>query len=406
MKIAFNAIRVSKKAGSGFDTFIINFLNEFARYVYSNKLNIEFDVYTLYPQHFPEVKKENIKQVKLPFVKQKLNTAKNNKIYIKKQNKLFHFFTFSFINFLADYFRMFWAQFVFPFFAKNYDLVVNLTQFEASVLNKKRQVVIVYDLIPYIFKNQQRHKYAFFVYTILPYILRRVKNICVVSNNTKLDLINILGINESKIVTIYAAVDRIIEVYSKQNFDSEKRVFFEKIGLNIKKYLLFVGSNDKRKNLENVIKAFDIICEKVKDLGLIVVGFLTNKDFSYYELTVKNFKKIKFLGHVDTKDLIFLYKSAEVFLFPTLYEGFGLPPLEAMACGCPVVVSNKGALPEVCGDAAVYVDPYDPQSIAEGVIKVLSDEKLRQSLIQKGYQQVKKFSWENSVAKFLEVLNY
>jgi len=415
MRIAFNAIRVSNKAGSGFDTFIINFVNEFARYVYSNKLNIDFDVYTLYPQHFPEVKKENIKQVKIPFIRQKLNTdTTNSTITYKTSKKLFTHLPIHpsthlsrklrdpLIHTFADYFRMFWSQFVFPFYAKKYDLIVNLTQFEASVFNLEKQIVVVHDLIPYIFKDQ-KHKHKFFVYKILPYILRKVKNICAVSVNTKSDLVKILGVKENKIVVIYESVDKNIEIYSKQNFELKKNLLLS--GINRGRYILFVGSCDKRKNLENVIKAFDIICEREKSLYLIVAGFLNENNKRYYKRIIKNFDKIKILGHISTKELVILYKNAELFLFPTLYEGFGLPPLEAMACGCPVVVSDKGSLPEVCGDAAVYVNPYDPQSIAEGVLKVLIDENLRQNLIQKGYQQVKKFSWEHSVKKFLEVLN-
>ena len=403
MKIAFNAIRVSNKAGSGFDTFIINFVNEFARYVYSNKLNIDFDVFTLYPQHFPEVKKENIKQVKIPFIRQKSNTDTSNSIITYKTHLPIHSSTHPLIYFLADCFRMFWTQFIFPFYAKKYDLIVNLTQFEASVFNLEKQIVVVHDLIPYIFKDQ-KHKHKFFVYKILPHILRKVKNICAVSVNTKSDLVKILGVKENKIVVIYESVDKNIEIYSKQNFELEKNLLLS--GINIGRYILFVGSYDKRKNLENVIKAFDIVCEREKNLYLVVVGFLNENNKRYYKKIIKNFNKIKILGHISIKELVILYKNAELFLFPTLYEGFGLPPLEAMACGCPVVVSDKGSLPEVCGDAAVYVNPYDPQSIAEGILKVLIDENLRQNLIQKGYQQVKKFSWEQTVKKFLEVLNY
>jgi glycosyltransferase involved in cell wall biosynthesis len=298
---------------------------------------------------------------------------------------------------------MFWTQFIFPFYAKKYDLIVNLTQFEASVFNLEKQVVVVHDLIPYIFKDQ-KHKHKFFVYKILPYILRKVKNICAVSVNTRSDLVKILGVKENKIVVIYESVDKNIEIYSEQNFELEKNLLLS--GINIGRYILFVGSCDKRKNLENVIKAFDIVCEREKNLYLVVVGFMNENNKRYYKKIIKNFNKIKILGHISIKELVILYKNAELFLFPTLYEGFGLPPLEAMACGCPVVVSDKGSLPEVCGDAAVYVNPYDPQSIAEGILKVLTDENLRQNLIQKGYQQVRKFSWEQSVKKFLEVLNY
>jgi glycosyltransferase involved in cell wall biosynthesis len=404
MKIAFNAIRVSNKAGSGFDTFIINFVNEFARYVSENKLDIKFDVYTLYPKHFPEVKQENIKQIRIPFVKIR---SKKEKFKIKdakekKENKSKSlYFTFLIFNFLADYFRMVWSQIIFPFIGINYDLIINLTQLEASVFNLNKQVVIVHDLIPYIFR-QHKHKHKFFVYRILPYILKKMKLIVAVSLCTKMDLMKILHIEGHKIKVIYEAVDKNVEFYSKQNIDAVEKLFFD--NLKIKKFILFVGSNDKRKNLLNVLKSFDIVCEKISDLNLLVVGLSTKKDLDVYQNSILNLDKIKFLGHIDVKDMVILYKNALAFIFPTLYEGFGLPPLEAMSCGCPVVVSDRGSLPEVCGDAAVYVDPYDIKSIADGIIKVLNNKNLRQELINKGFKQVKKFSWEKSVKQFLELL--
>jgi len=108
-------------------------------------------------------------------------------------------------------------------------------------------------------------------------------------------------------------------------------------------------------------------------------------------------------GYVPKKHLVALYSGALVFIYPSFYEGFGLPPLEAMACGCPVVVSNVASLPGVCGEAAYYVDPDDVESIAEGMYKVLSDDSLRQSLIEKGLERAKLFSWEKSAKEHLKV---
>ena len=119
------------------------------------------------------------------------------------------------------------------------------------------------------------------------------------------------------------------------------------------------------------------------------------------ELFLKD--RVVFLDYVPEKDLPHLYSEAAAFVFPSLYEGFGLPPLEAMACGCPVIVSNAASLPEVCGDAAYYVDPYDVESIAEGIYKVLMNEILRQDLIAKGLERVKLFSWEKAAKEHLKV---
>ena len=110
-----------------------------------------------------------------------------------------------------------------------------------------------------------------------------------------------------------------------------------------------------------------------------------------------------YMGYVQTKGLAYIYNLANLFIFPSFYEGFGLPPLEAMASGCPVVVSNVASLPEVCGDAAYYVNPYDVESIADGIYKVVDDKELRENLVQKGLERTKLFSWEKSAREHLKV---
>jgi len=402
MKIAFNAIRVSNKAGSGFDTFIINFVNEFARYVYSNKLNIDFDVYTLYPQHFSEVKKENIKQVKIPFIRQKSNTDTSNSIITyKTSKKLFthlpiHPFTHPLIHTFADYFRMFWTQFIFPFYAKKYDLIIALTEYDACMF-LRNQLLIIHNTVPFLFPNLPT-KCKFYTYKLLPKILKKCQKIITVSNALKKELVELFNVASGKISVIKISV--IYEgVDFKKFFKADKNEvlnFKEKYQIN-EDFILAVGHSHPIKNFSGVIEAFKIVRKKYK-IKLVIAG-LTGKK-------VVQDRDIIYVGHIPNDKLYILYSAAKCFVFPTLHEGFGLPPLEAMACGCPVVVSDKGSLPEVCGDAAVYVNPYDPTSIAEGILKVLTDENLRRNLIQKGYQQVKKFSWGQTVKKFLEVLNY
>jgi glycosyltransferase involved in cell wall biosynthesis len=112
---------------------------------------------------------------------------------------------------------------------------------------------------------------------------------------------------------------------------------------------------------------------------------------------------VNYLGFVNNEELAGLYRKASCFVYPSLYEGFGLPPLEAMACGCPVVVSNVTSLPEVCGDAGFYVNPLDVESIAAGIEKVLRDGELRQSMIEKGLERAKLFSWEKAAKEHLKV---
>jgi len=112
-----------------------------------------------------------------------------------------------------------------------------------------------------------------------------------------------------------------------------------------------------------------------------------------------------FLGYREQREVALLYNLASLFVFPSFYEGFGLPPLEAMACGCPVVVSNAAALPEACGDAAIYVDPNDTQGIAAGMQRALSDETLRRGLIERGLRRAKNFTWEKTARETLEVFD-
>ena len=116
-------------------------------------------------------------------------------------------------------------------------------------------------------------------------------------------------------------------------------------------------------------------------------------------------RKVTRCNHASDQDIISLYSEADVFVYPSLYEGFGLPVLEAMACGCPVITSNVSSLPEVAGDAAILVDPQDPNAIARAIITVLKDDKLKRELSERGVEQAKKFSWEKTAQDFLEVFD-
>jgi glycosyltransferase involved in cell wall biosynthesis len=170
------------------------------------------------------------------------------------------------------------------------------------------------------------------------------------------------------------------------------------------RFVLFVGSVEPRKNLRRLLEAYMQLPDRVKkDYKLLIAGFKGWKNKDIMELLKRAEGCVEYLGYVSNEMLADLYRSASCFVYPSLYEGFGLPPLEAMACGCPVVVSNVASLPEVCGDAAYYVDPYSVESIAEGMYKVLTDDTLRQNLIKKGLERAKLFSWEKSAREHLKV---
>lgn len=229
----------------------------------------------------------------------------------------------------------------------------------------------------------------------------KAKKIIVPSKHTQKDLIQYLNLNKKKIKICPEAVDDIFIVTDsnakqklllKYQFDSP--------------YFLYAGNFKPYKNLKNLILAYDILDKKKLTLPKLVIAGRDKK----YEKPLKSFinrlglnGKIIFTGYVASNDLPVLMNGALFFIFPSIYEGFGLPILEAMACGTPVITSNVTSLPEVAGDAALLVNPYDPKAIADGIQLLLTDNKLRTGLITKGFDRVKLFSWEKCAKETLKV---
>ncbi|HUV89366.1 MAG TPA: glycosyltransferase family 1 protein, partial [Anaerolineae bacterium] len=170
-------------------------------------------------------------------------------------------------------------------------------------------------------------------------------------------------------------------------------------------YFLFVGSVEKRKNLQRILRAGSHLWQSGERRPLVVVGA---RRWKYTQImnTVQELnleRHVIFTGHVPDADLPALYSGADLFVFPSLYEGFGLPPLEAMACGTPVVTSNTSSLPEVVGDAAITVDPYDVEALTEAMRRVLSDADLADDLRQRGLERAARFSWDQAARETIDV---
>jgi glycosyltransferase involved in cell wall biosynthesis len=167
-----------------------------------------------------------------------------------------------------------------------------------------------------------------------------------------------------------------------------------------------VGNVKPHKNLERLIEAFHYVRTQGRsELELLIIGDEISKLQSLRRAVHKYalHRYVRFHGFVPDNTLAVLYRLASVFVFPSLYEGFGLPPLEAMACGTPVVTSNVSSLPEVAGDAAVLVDPYSPQAIADGILQVLHSAHLRAQMRERGFERVRAYSWERSARRVREV---
>jgi glycosyltransferase involved in cell wall biosynthesis len=171
-------------------------------------------------------------------------------------------------------------------------------------------------------------------------------------------------------------------------------------------FIFYVGSVEPRKNLKSLLLAYIELPEWIrKECKLVLAGTEGWNNGGLIRMLDTLKEDVIYLKYVNAEELPYLYNLAILFVYPSLYEGFGLPPLEAMACGCPVVVSSAASLPEVCGDAAYYADHRDVYSIAEGMYRVLADEGLRQSLRQKGLQRAKSFSWKKTAEETLAVFD-
>lgn len=222
-----------------------------------------------------------------------------------------------------------------------------------------------------------------------------------ISEFTKGEMVELFGLPAEKIHVVPCACAADMARVEEQSVLAAVR---EKYGLD-KPFVLFVGNSNPRKNLERLMQAFDLAKEDGIDHQLIIAGEQGWKfDREEARKGLKHGEDVRFIGFVPDGDMPALYSAADLFAFPTLYEGFGIPVLEAQACGTPVLTSDCSSLPEVGGDAAVYVDPYDAASIRDGMLKLLSDKQYAAALAQKGYENVKRFSWQNSAALLNEII--
>ena len=269
-----------------------------------------------------------------------------------------------------------------------------------------RSLVTVHDLIYGLFPEiYLKGKIQQWVYFARISAIKKASKIIANSENTKKDVMRLLGIPENKIEVIYLGVTESFHPIKNSPLVGN---IMRKYGIN-KEYILHVGGVSATKNINRLLLAFkQLITMCKKDLALVVVGnFSFTPDYQrafrakLEELSLQ--KKVILPGHVPEKDLILLYNGASLFVYPSLYEGFGLPPLEAMACGCPVVVSLNASLPEVIGDAGLYINPLDIDEIASVQQKLITDEELRNRLVEKGLQRAKLFSWERTAKQTLSV---
>lgn len=264
-------------------------------------------------------------------------------------------------------------------------------------------VVTIHDCIHLMFPQYLKHRMAYAYARASMWIAaHKSDRIFTVSEQSKRDILKFFNVPPEKIVVTPNAID---DRFSIEPSEEDVRRIRERYQLS-HPYILYAGTIKPHKNLERLIEAFHYVRSQGRsELELLIIGDEISK-LQALRRAVHKYKlhrSVRFHGYVPDKTLAVLYRLASVFVFPSLYEGFGLPPLEAMASGTPVVTSNVSSLPEVVGDAAVLVDPYSADAIADGILKVMHSAHLRAELRARGFARVQEYSWASSVRRVRDV---
>ncbi|MEG3065004.1 glycosyltransferase family 1 protein [Acetomicrobium sp.] len=268
-------------------------------------------------------------------------------------------------------------------------------------LIEERQVVTIHDITPLEHPEWLNPRFAKWYQFLIPRLVHKARRIIAVSNFTKSRICEVTSVQPDKAVVIYNGADERFRPKSSEEIARTKDTF----GISNFRYILTVATIEPRKNLQRLLEAWDVWHVNLpQDIWLVIAG-AKGKDLVFRDAVFNRLPpKICMIGHVPDEHLPALYSGALAFIYVSLYEGFGLPPLEAMACGTPVLTSNVTSLPEVVGDAALTVNPYDIDAIAEGIKRLIEDDNLRKELPQKGLARAKLFSWERTAEVTWSVL--
>ncbi len=287
------------------------------------------------------------------------------------------------------------------FFPVHTDLVHFFNYIVPPKVNGKI-VVTIYDMVLMRYPDTMNNRNYRNLKKNLMKSAMRADLIVTISENSKKEIVEYLKVNEKKIVIVSPAVDHLtyLPIEHKESQEQVRKKY------NLpESFILYLGTLEPRKNIERLVKAYSKLPIRIQEkYKLVIAGGKGWKFETIFEevdkLSLKD--KVIFAGYVDEIDKPMIYNLAELFVFPSLYEGFGMPPLEAMACGTPVIVSEISSLPEVVGDAGILINPYDTEDLAEKITLVLQNDSLRNLMIEKSLIQAKQFSWKKSVHVLLE----
>ncbi|SFO87963.1 glycosyltransferase family 4 protein [Hydrogenimonas thermophila] len=278
---------------------------------------------------------------------------------------------------------------------KKYELYWEPNFIPYKGIKADKLIISVHDFSFILYKDfHPKERVEYFENNFFPNIYRSDVIICF-SYFTKKEILDILKIDEKKVKVIYHGVDHnLFKVYNDFNINFTLP----------KKFIFCVGSIEPRKNLLGLLNAYNQLDENIKEkYKLVLVGFKGWNNDSIMDMINKNNKYVHYLGFISDKELAKVYNLASLFVYPSFYEGFGLPVLEAMACGTPVITSNVSSLPEVGGDAVVYCNPYDVVDIKNKIKMVLNNENLQEEMIKKGLKRAQEFTWEKAAEEHIKV---
>ena len=291
----------------------------------------------------------------------------------------------------------------FQFMQEKFDLI-HYPHFNSPVFFPKKSVCTIHDVTPLFFPG---HKMKSIIrrlaYKLVFHAtLRKAKQIIAVSESTKRGILENFNLPENKIKITYEGVDERFRIIAKNDIISETK---RKFGIT-QPYIFFIGVWRNHKNVETLVKSFAILKEKYQVPHQLVLG--GREDLHYTkireEINQSAYKKdIITPGFISDTDLPILYNAATLFALPSFIEGFGIIAIEAQSCGCPVVSTNTTSMPEVLNDSALFFNPNDPEELAEKMFQIINNETLRQNLIKKGLQNIKRFSWQKCAKETLQI---
>jgi len=299
--------------------------------------------------------------------------------------------------------KLYWDQVAVPKFSHKFGIdIIYHAKFAVPFMTGKKTVMVVHGTERFYYDNYHSKSDRLFFKLVYPRYFKKADAIISDSERSRQDIIKNLGVDEKKITTVHLAGDPACRIIQDKNQLERIR---EKYNL-AKNFIIYVGHIYPGKNVGRLFRAFAKV-RKNTDIDLVMAGKLRwkyKKDIELIdELNIQ--KNVKMLGYVPLDDLVGLYNIAALTAFPSYYECFPAIPIDANACGCPVVTSYTGGTPEAAGDAAVYINPLNVDSISDGILKILNDRQLKRKLTIKGFQNAKRFSWKKTAHKTLSILS-